>query len=344
MAQVMDSPATKTRSRKLITGIGRLFEWLVFFGLAASSVSTLLYADQFRIGMLLTYTPRVVWLVIAALLLVFYVCNRQKYRIVFVILFSVLLVRDLPIGGGSSQVDECLTLLSFNFGNEVEQTHRIAKLCDEENVDVLIIQEVSPANRSRFVAALPDFTFCWPDESVEFEHSEPWVFSCLTGVRSELLADEASTEVFTGITGYRTFAVQTEIAGRSVHLVNVHSTKPVRLYYGLADFVSYAASKAARHRVERDRLACWISSHDDAPVLVAGDFNAPANSYNLRFADLHHAFGDSGTGVHLTFPRSCPMIGIDHVLGSERVSFVSCKIIDAGFSDHRHQVTRFQIK
>jgi len=339
-----DSTATKTRSRKLIAGIGRLFEWLVFFGLAASSVSTLLYADQFRIGMLLTYTPRVVWLVIAALLLVFYVRNRQKYRIGFVILFSVLLVRDLPIGGGSSQVDECLTLLSFNSGNEVEQTHQIAKLCQSENVDVLMIQEVSPANRLKFTEALPGYTFFCADSNVEFEHSEPWVFSCLTGVRKELITDRESTEVVTGLTGYRTFAVLVEISGRPIQLVNVHSTKPARLYFGVSDLISYAATKAARHRTEKDRLARWISDHDDAPTLVAGDFNAPANSYNLRFADLHHAFRDSGTGLNLTFPRAFPIIGIDHVLATEDVKFSSCKIIDSGFSDHRSLITRFQIK
>jgi endonuclease/exonuclease/phosphatase (EEP) superfamily protein YafD len=338
----MDSSPRPTN--KLIDSFGRLIELLVFWGLAASSVSALFFADRFRIGMLLTYSPRIVWLAIAAPMLVIYVCRQQKFRIALVIMFSILLIRDLPIGGGALASEQCMTLLSFNSGNEIENTHRIAELCEAKNVDILMIQEVSPANRPKFIETLPGYTFYWAGKSVEFAPSESWVFSSLTGVRNDLIANGKSTEVFSGITGYRTFAVRAEILGRPIQLVNVHSTKPMRLYHGVADLFSYAATKAARHRTEKDRLTQWISDNEQVPTLVAGDFNAPANTYNLRFPELNHAFVSSGAGLHLTYPRSCPIIGIDYALANEYVSFTSCEIVDLGFSDHRAQITRFQIK
>ena len=103
--------------------------------------------------------------------------------------------------------------------------------------------------------------------------------------------------------------------------MNVHTTKPIDLSEGFSGLLSNAYVKATRHRQEADRLQSWLFAHQDIPVIVAGDFNAPLNTYNGRFEGLINAQDAAGHGVHRTFPRDRPFIGIDHVLASTQFRF-----------------------
>ena len=300
----------------------RLIETLCFWGLAASSLASLLRLDEFRFGMLLTYSPRIFWMLVAATLLLNCLIFKRFYRFAWIIFFVCILVWDTPLGGGFANSTKDggaqLTLLSFNVANKFRHVQQLANLCAERNVDLLSLQEVSVGRRKEFFNALPEYRFFHGDKSIEFEHADPHVFSSLIGIRKSLLDIDQPVDVFTGITGYRTFAITTKLNdGQRLGIVNVHTTKPFTLYDGVGKLISNAANKAARHRDERQQLIEWLDTDTNTPIIIAGDFNAPANSYNLRIPNTTHAYRKAGSGLHLTFPRSCPFIGIDHVIATE---------------------------
>jgi len=332
-----------------IKQLARRVETICFWGLAASSLAPLCRLDEFRIGMLLTYSPRILWMLIAGILLVNSLVSKRFYRSGLVLFFACLLIWDTPLGSSgrafvknTTHEQAEFTLLSFNVGNQVDHAQQLAELCLKRNVDLLSLQEVSPLNRDAFRDALPEYRFFHGDEAIDFEHAEPWVFSSLIGIRKSLLNVGQPVEISTSITGYRTFAIKATLDnGQALRIANVHTTKPVTIYYGVEKFLSNAANKAARHRGEKQQLAQWLESDTDTPTIIAGDFNAPANSYNLRFPNTIHAHRNAGSGLHLTFPRSFPVIGIDHIIASENITFTSCDIVDAGFSDHCAQVSTF---
>jgi len=301
-----------------IKQLARRVETICFWGLAASSLAPLCRLDEFRIGMLLTYSPRILWMLIAGILLVNSLVSKRFYRSGLVLFFACLLIWDTPLGSSgrafvknTTHEQAEFTLLSFNVGNQVDHAQQLAELCLKRNVDLLSLQEVSPLNRDAFRDALPEYRFFHGDEAIDFEHAEPWVFSSLIGIRKSLLNVGQPVEISTSITGYRTFAIKATLDnGQALRIANVHTTKPVTIYYGVEKFLSNAANK-------------------------------PANPYNLRFPNTIHAHRNAGSGLHLTFPRSFPVIGIDHIIASENITFTSCDIVDAGFSDHCAQVSTF---
>lgn len=76
------------------------------------------------------------------------------------------------------------------------------------------------------------------------------------------------------------------------------------------------------------------------PVLVGGDFNAPASGPGFKVTSLRHAFDQAGRGFGGTYPASAPFFRIDHILASEKVDFQSLETFDAG-SDHLGLLARF---
>ena len=350
----MDNHPSPT-PRRFRQRLARLVERLCFWGLAASSLASLLRFDTLRIGMLFTYPPRILWMLVAAILLLNCLISKRFYRIALILLFMCILVWDTPLGSmGSAFTNRAtggqtkLTLLSFNVANRANQAddmQLLANLCAERNVDLLSLQEVSPRRRKFVFDALPEYRFFHGDKTVDFEYAEPYVFSSLIGVKKNLLDENQPVDVFTGITGYRTLAIKVTLNnGQALKIVNVHTTKPFTLYHGVKKLLTDVANKAERHRSEWQQLKDWLNADTNSPTIIAGDFNAPANSYNLRFPSTSHAHRTAGSGLHLTFPRSFPFIGIDHIVATEEIAFASYDIVDAGFSDHCAQVATFFFK
>ena len=161
-------------------------------------------------------------------------------------------------------------------------------------------------------------------------------------------------QIETAITGYRTFALRLPIQNSSdattesdvsgIWLVNVHTTKAFWAADGLSGLRDKADMKSAWHVKERDLLETWLARHRDEPVILGGDFNAPWNSHNLRINGLDNAHLASGAGPHLTFPRAYPIWGLDYVLGTAPIEFLSYRLLDTGYSDHCAQIGRFRIR
>ncbi len=302
--------------------------------------------DRFIIFMPFTFSPRVAWIGLS-LALAIWAVFRQSRRTAMAILCMLVVHTILsPIGFGEQRSSpNDLTFLSFNTHNPYRRLDEFVEFCRTTDADIVCFQEIQPAQRNEYINALPEYEFFAPDSSADFENKDPWSFSCLTGFRRELLADIDNVRVSTGITGYRTFAVQAELNtnsnSKSICVVNVHTTKPVTLRYGLGYFIRDMTPKARRHQKEHELLDAWLVRNCDSPAIVAGDFNAPSASNSLRFSALRSAQRISGSGLHLTFPAKFPVYGLDHILGNNRIRFSSYHRINTDLSDHFAQVARF---
>ena len=76
-------------------------------------------------------------------------------------------------------------------------------------------------------------------------------------------------------------------------------------------------------------------------VIVGGDFNAPAQdaTYRLMDRDYRDAYLQAGCGWANTFPRSLPMMRLDHIYISSRLKCVRATAETVANTDHRILVT-----
>lgn len=340
----------KTDEASLLRSFLRLsargVEWTVFAALIVAALGSIFHVDYFTLGMGFTYSPRIFWLAVALPLGFMALLRQDLKRLCVLFALVAVLCYDTTWGGGIRPrgTTDTLTLLSFN--THYASGSDVAKLCDEYNVDILTLQENRPGvgNRGEFVAALPDYVFFAADQDAKFTYSDRQAFTCLTGIRKELVENHQSAETFTGITDFRTFATQVNLTTGPLRIVNVHTTKPLRVTRRPKLIVSHSIDCMQRHREEHALLTQWLEDHsDEIPTVIAGDFNAPGNAHTLRYAKYKNAQRVAGQGMHLTFPAKLPLIGIDHVLGNDHIDFQSCKILDTGISDHRAMLVEFSM-
>ncbi len=81
------------------------------------------------------------------------------------------------------------------------------------------------------------------------------------------------------------------------------------------------------------------------PMIIAGDFNAPPESRNMRdsFGDLTNAFSRVGSGFGTTRHNGWIRLRIDHVLHSTGLRAVRARIGRDVGSDHRPMIVDFRI-
>jgi endonuclease/exonuclease/phosphatase (EEP) superfamily protein YafD len=327
------------------TQIIRWTESLLVAMIVLTAIAPLLQIDRWRMGMLLTYPPRLLIIFPAAIGLVALLYRRQFVKVTLVAAAIGLLGFDLGFGGGPQTSQNAgqqqIIGLAFNVHDATKNVGDLAELCRDNSVQLLCLQEVKAKNRQAFIDGLPDYKLFSGNESIEYEYSRSGGFDSLIGIHRDLLTASEKIEIATGITGYRTFAVRTLIDSKPIWLVNVHTTKAFWSHGGITGLINKADYKSLRHTREFDALSDWISSRGDVPVVIAGDFNAPINSRNLRFKDFESAHRVAGSGFQLTFPAKFPVWGIDHVLGNDRVKFTSYKILKTSYSDHCAQLFEF---
>src|SRR5262249_23805271 len=157
-----------------------------------------------------------------------------------------------------------------------------------------------------FMDALPEFAFFSAERSPKFNPRSTGVFASMLAVRRDRIDQAIPVETASGITGYRTFAIRVRIDEQPLWIVRVQSTQPFWTEEGLWVFVTTVPGVARWHYDEHDRLVKWLAAHSDTPVVLAGDFNAPLYSHNMRLPGLHDAHSDVGRGPHLTFPTAFP--------------------------------------
>lgn len=116
--------------------------------------------------------------------------------------------------------------------------------------------------------------------------------------------------------------------GPEVRLVNAHLTAPQISRFNMAN--------AAQNKANEREQLLEILGRDKMPVILAGDFNAPALHGLVReLGRTHHnAFARRGQGFGFTFAASLPAIRIDHIFVSRDLEVESVKVEPDWGSDH----------
>ena len=115
----------------------------------------------------------------------------------------------------------------------------------------------------------------------------------------------------------------------------------------VAVYVVHAASARVGAHDDRDEMLSALTSEvqtdDAARVLVIGDLNAvPTDRSFTDLASLLHEPNLSSGGPAVTWPKTLPLLALDHVLG-RGVTFTERRSIVAGRSDHLATVARFNL-
>ena len=88
--------------------------------------------------------------------------------------------------------------------------------------------------------------------------------------------------------------------------------------------------------VQTERMLTMLDESRDVPVLLAGDFNMPADDSVM--AGLHSAFRfgfeEAGWGYGYTRPTWLPWVRIDHILAGPGWEFTHCRVGPDLGSDH----------
>lgn len=105
--------------------------------------------------------------------------------------------------------------------------------------------------------------------------------------------------------------------------------------------VDFSPSPTRTRRVPFEKLYPLIEKYADKRLILAGDFNTPADSvyFDPVRAKLKNAFETAGRGNADTWPSLLPVLAIDQVWLSPGLRAVACKNRSSIYSDHCMVVT-----
>ncbi len=94
------------------------------------------------------------------------------------------------------------------------------------------------------------------------------------------------------------------------------------------------------------RLYALIEQYADKLLIVAGDFNTPAESvyFDPVREKLKDAFETAGQGSAYTWPYPLPVLSLDHVWLGKGLRAVNCRHEGSALSDHQMVVTEIVVE
>ena len=101
--------------------------------------------------------------------------------------------------------------------------------------------------------------------------------------------------------------------------------------------------------IKRSRQVDLVADHIEKspyPVIICGDFNDPPSSYtyNRINSQLKDAFVESGFGLGNTYNGIIPLLRIDYILHSPRLSSAGFRVIEENYSDHFPITCQLELK
>lgn len=218
-------------------------------------------------------------------------------------------------------------LVSYNLGQDPLKLGALKRWVEREKVDVFCFQEgvkLAPAfreclgegwrlSRRRMIATRLPIVAELPPHVLMWDEDGRWT-SSLERVRLRAPSGRefvvASVHLPTLRPGFERFLRLGETAGIGFHQ-------------------QWWVHETARALTE-------IAEASDAPVLVGGDFNMPADDSTLAAvrANYRFAFEEAGWGYGYTKPTNRPWIRIDHILAGPEWVVTSCRVGPDFGSDH----------
>ncbi len=281
--------------------------------------------------MMATIFPVAVWLVTGLGLLLFS-GSLRKWRNALLIawLTSAILLGDAPqsiIRGlvpdgrlSSTEIKKRVRVVSLNCLSRPEALGE----CMSQKPDVVLLQE-SPSRKSlqQIVTDFPGYSFVWsPDASMLVRGSlEPFV-------TPRQLAGEyvcVKVQLTNGVT----------FNAASLRLI----PSPLRFdVWNRRAWLEFAQNRWKRRRQLTHILTAIDAQVERSePVLIGGDFNAPARDaiFDLLKPELRDAFPEAGRGWGKTIVNSYPVQRIDQIWISSEFRAISVTAHKTLHSDHR---------
>lgn len=211
-------------------------------------------------------------------------------------------------------------VMSYNVWYHNRQAAEAARLIRQEQPDILLLQELTPAMLQALTTQLADL---YPDSQL-YSAYEP---EALQGIISRFPLTPVELAYAKG----RTQKVIAATPVGPVAVWNIHTNTPFRWSRQYQQISSLVEDIAA----------------NTGPLIVGGDFNTTDQSevYQLVGQYLHNAHWEAGWGFGFSFPADkprfervpilTPVIRIDHIFYSSHFSARSARTLEeSGGSDH----------
>ncbi len=210
-----------------------------------------------------------------------------------------------------------LRLLTCNVHRQFLDAPALARLIDQTNPDVVVLQE-------------------WAiDQRAEIFHSPGWYIrdqdwsQMLIASRFPI---QRSTEVIphTGLDGVA-FSYDLAMPQGTIRLINVHLASPHLVFSAALHRQPGAPDEIAENcqrRLDQSQTIARYCESSTLPTLLAGDFNTPPDSETFRnsWTNFHDAFTVAGWGTGVTYRLPWTRARIDHVLYSRNWQCRHCWI------------------
>ncbi len=222
-----------------------------------------------------------------------------------------------------------LQVMSYNVLRSNYNYEAILRLIDQEQPDILLLQEVSPAVARHLQAGLAEL---YPGETLAFVYERDM---------GQVIVSRYPLESIE-VTPAQARAQKVRVATPqgSIQVWNIHAPQPIpwsRQYRQLARMVTSIAEV-------------------DEPLIVGGDFNTTDQSEIYRLINLHleNAHWQAGWGFGFTFPAHnpkvkrvpvpVPLVRIDHIFYSRHFYPRSARTLaESGGSDHLPVVAKLSL-
>lgn len=304
-------------------------------------------SESHWLGSVVTFLPRLPWLLPGTLLLVGSLLTRSKafWINLATTLFVLLSVAEFNVprqygdesASATARDERTLRIVSCNVQNFAPDFSLVLREVQRAKPDVVAFQEALRPPR------------------LLLEHFEGWHQIHVRGlwVASKWplrLLGECQSDVFSHLSG---IAVEVDAPFGKFVLADLHlmtarkslvELRPLELVSGDSQLTLAGATV---ERMEEARQArAFVTEHSsELPVIVTGDFNMPTSSsvYRASFGDFTNAFEASAWGFGFTapckrfrwWPTNTPWQRIDHILANESWHVRDCQIGQWDGSDHR---------
>lgn len=145
-------------------------------------------------------------------------------------------------------------------------------------------------------------------------------------------------DVVIGIDTIRVYSVHlqsnniTRDADKVIETVNLQEKKT---WAGIRGIMS----KYKNSHIKRAKQSQLVAKHAESspyPVIIAGDFNDPPQSFTYRTLcdDRNDAYEEKGSGLGTTYAGRIPLLRIDYILSDNEMDVIGYEIIKENHSDH----------
>ncbi len=304
-------------------------------------------SESHWLGSVVTFLPRLPWLLPGAVLLVASLLTRSKSfwinlpTTLFVLLsvaeFNIPEQRGNESAPATARDEQTLRIVSCNVQHFTPDFSLVLREVQRAKPDLVALQEASRPPR------------------LLLDHFEGWHQVQVRGlwVASKWplrLLGECQTDLFSHLSG---IAVEVDAPFGKFVLADLHlmtarkslvELRPVDLASG--DSQLALAGATVERMQEARQVREFVTKHSaELPMIVVGDFNMPTSSsvYRTSFGDLTNAFEASAWGFGFTapckrfrwWPTNTPWQRIDHILANESWKVRECRIGEWDGSDHR---------